>query len=73
MLSINYNKRVNSEWNGLPEDVKNARGVADFKRLYRRHRADTVAPASENLWATPDLSCNKSTNILKRVLQYMDR
>ena len=33
--------RVTSEWNGLPDGVKEAKKVADFKRLYRRHRADT--------------------------------
>ena len=43
-----FTVRVTSEWNRLPDGVKQARKVADFKRLYRRHRADTVAPASEN-------------------------
>ena len=45
-----FTVRVTSEWkwSGLPDGVKEARKVADFKRLYRRHRADTVAPASEN-------------------------
>ena len=32
---------MTSEWNGLPDGVKEAKKVADFKRLYRRHRADT--------------------------------
>ena len=40
--------RETSDWNGLPDNVKNARNVASFKCLYRRHRAGTVAPASEN-------------------------
>ena len=43
-----FTVRVTSEWNSLPDGVKEARKVADFKRLYRRHRADTVVPASEN-------------------------
>ena len=43
-----FSVRVTSEWNGLPDSVKEARKVTDFKRLYRRHRADTVAPASDN-------------------------
>ena len=43
-----FSVRVTSEWNGLPDSVKEARNVTDFKRLYRRHRADTVAPASDN-------------------------
>ena len=40
--------RVTSDWNGLPDNVKNVRNVESFKCLYRRYRAGTVAPASEN-------------------------
>ena len=43
-----FTVRVISDWNGLPDIVKEARNVASFKSLYRRHRADTVAPAGEN-------------------------
>ena len=43
-----FTVRVTSEWNRLPDGVKEARKVADFKCLYRRNRADTVAPASKN-------------------------
>ena len=43
-----FTVRVISDWNGLPDIVKEARNVASFKSLYKRHRADTVAPAGEN-------------------------
>ena len=43
-----FTVRVTRDWNSLPDNVKNARNVASFKCLYRRHRAGTVAPASEN-------------------------
>ena len=43
-----FTVRVTSDWNSMPDNVKNARNVASFKCLYRRYRAGMVAPASEN-------------------------
>ena len=43
-----FTVRVTRDWNSLPDNVKNARNVASFKCLYRRHRAGTVTPASKN-------------------------
>ncbi len=37
--------RVVESWNQIPSDVKNARNVGMFKRLYRAHREAQAAPA----------------------------
>jgi hypothetical protein len=37
--------RVVESWNQIPSDVKNARNVRVFKRLYRAHREAQAAPA----------------------------
>ena len=40
-----FSSRVIDEWNGLPNEVKEANSATIFKRLYRRHRVGTVAPS----------------------------
>ena len=40
-----FSARVITSWNLLPEDIKEARNVGQFKRLYRRHIGSMVAPA----------------------------
>ena len=39
-----FSIRVTEDWNELPDNVKSAKSVQIFKRLYRRHREGTVAP-----------------------------
>ena len=36
---------VITSWNLLPEDIKEAGNVGQFKRLYKRHIGSMVAPA----------------------------
>ena len=43
-----FTVRVTKEWNNLPDPVKEAGSAAEFKRLYRRHREGTVAPAADS-------------------------
>ena len=40
-----FSTRVIHEWNGLPNEVKEADTAKIFKRRYRNHRAGTVTPA----------------------------
>ena len=40
-----FSTRVIHEWNGLPNEVKEAATAKIFKRRYRNHRAGTVTPA----------------------------
>ena len=41
-----FSSRVIVTWNSLPEAVRDAPTVSSFKRLYRRHLEETVAPAT---------------------------
>ena len=40
-----FSNRVVESWNQVPSDVKNARNVGMFKRLYRAHREAQASPA----------------------------
>jgi hypothetical protein len=40
-----FSNRVVDSWNQVPIDVKNARNVGMFKRLYRAHREAQASPA----------------------------
>ena len=42
-----FSSRVVDKWNSLPTDVREAKTVSHFKRLYRRHTQEAVAPATE--------------------------
>ena len=55
--------RVIEEWNGLPNEVKEANSATILKRPYRRHRMGTVAPSWEGWeghWKVPPTSSSES-------------
>ena len=43
-----FSSRVVDHWNSLPSEMREARTVSQFKRLYRRYTQAAVAPASTN-------------------------
>jgi len=40
-----FSNRVICEWNALPDKIKEAGSIGQFKRLYRRHAEGMVAPS----------------------------